>query len=130
MKRAPAFGDVLAPISAAASVTEGLRGALRGLVAQTGSTAAALAFRPPQGQAPLVVTGAAGRASLGLRRWLTALTTEPGRGARLTRVVPPRASESQSAALLRSLASVTASSARPVVTMVPKPSAVPDTRRT
>jgi two-component system NtrC family sensor kinase len=99
MKSALATRDLLAPISAAPSVTEGLREALRRLVAVTGSTAGVLALQP-QHQAPIVVARGSGT-SLPLRRWLTDVTAAPARGTRLTRVVPPGASRSRPAALLR-----------------------------
>jgi signal transduction histidine kinase len=99
MKSALATHDLLAAISAAPSVTEGLREALRRLVAVTGSTAGILALQP-QDQAPIVVARGSGT-SLPLRRWLTDVTAAPARGTRLTRVVPPGAPRSRPAALLR-----------------------------
>jgi two-component system, NtrC family, sensor kinase len=99
MKSELASRDLLAPISAAPSVTEGLREALRRLVAVTGSTAGVVALQP-QDQAPIVVARGS-NAPLPLRRWLTDVTAAPVRGTRLTRVVPPGASPSRPAALLR-----------------------------
>jgi len=67
------------------------------------ATAGALAFRPRY-QAPIVVTaGTAGarRAPVALRRWLTTVAATPARGTRLTRIVPPGASRSRTAVLLR-----------------------------
>jgi hypothetical protein len=59
MKSSLALRDLLAPISAAASVTEGLRESLRRLVAVTGSTAGVVALQP-QDQAPIVVARGSG----------------------------------------------------------------------
>ena len=100
MKSARAFHDLVSMISAAPSVTEGLAATLRRLVDLTGAAAGALAFRP-QCQAPIVVTAGARRAPVALRRWLTTVVTTPARGTRLTRIVPPGASRSRPAALLR-----------------------------
>ena len=99
MKSGQASRELLAPISAAASVTEGLREALRRLVAVTGSTAGVVALLP-QDHAPIVVARGSS-APLPLRRWLTDVTASPVRGTRLTRVVPPGSSRSRPAALLR-----------------------------
>jgi len=107
MKNGRAFPDVLAPISAAASVAEGLNGTLRRLVDLTGATAGALAFRPRY-QAPVVVTAGARRTVAGarpspvtLRSWLTTVAATPARDTQLTRIVPPGAPPSRKAALLR-----------------------------
>ena len=99
MKSGQASRELLAPISAAPSVTEGLREALRRLVAVTGSTAGVVALLP-QDHAPIVVARGSS-APLLLRRWLTDVTASPARGTRLTRVVPPGSSRSRPAALLR-----------------------------
>ena len=103
MKSGRAFHDLVTLISAAPSVTEGLAGTLRRLVDLTGATAGALAFRPRY-QAPIVVTaGTAGarRAPVALRRWLTTVAATPARDTQLTRIAPPGASRSRTAALLR-----------------------------
>jgi len=99
MKSGLASHDLLAPISAASSVMEGLRESLRRLVAVTGSTAGVVAL-PLQDQTPIVVARGSGT-SLPLRRWLTDVTAVPARGTRLTRVVPPGSPRSRPAALLR-----------------------------
>jgi signal transduction histidine kinase len=99
MKSGHGSHELLATISSAPSVTEGLRGTLRRLVVLTGSTAGALALQPRY-QAPVVVAGGKS-APVPLQRWLTTVTETPARGARLTRVVPPGASRSRTAALLR-----------------------------
>ena len=100
MKSGRAFHDLATLISAAPSVTQGLAGTLRRLVDLTGATAGALAFRPRY-QAPIVVTAGTRRAPVALRRWLTTVAATPARGTRLTRIVPPGASRSRTAALLR-----------------------------
>jgi two-component system, NtrC family, sensor kinase len=99
MKSGQASRELLAPISAAPSVAEGLREALRRLVAVTGSTAGVVALQPND-QAPIVVARGSS-APLPLRRWLTDVTAAPARGTRLTRVVPPGASRNRPAVLLR-----------------------------
>src|SRR2546428_2858387 len=100
MKSGRAFHDGAALISAAPSVTQGLAGTLRRLVDLTGATPGALAFRPRY-QEPIVVTAGTRRAPVALRRWLTTVAATPARGTRLTRIVPPGASRSRTAALLR-----------------------------
>ena len=99
MKSGLASRDLLAPISAASSVTDGLRESLRRLVAVTGSTAGVVTL-PLQDEAPIVVARGSST-SLPLRRWLTDVTAVPARGTRLTRVVPPGSPRSRPAALLR-----------------------------
>jgi len=99
VKNERVFPDLVTPISAAPSVAEGLARTLRRLVSLTGATAGALAFRPRY-QAPIVVTESAGRPAT-LRSWLTTVTGTPAPRGGLTRVVPPGAPRSGTAALLR-----------------------------
>src|SRR5206468_10896854 len=80
--------DLLTPISAAASVEEGLAETLGRVVRVSGAAAGALAFRPRR-EPPIVVASGARRTPAALRRWLVALAATPARGRRGVRVVPP-----------------------------------------
>src|SRR5437867_3173156 len=92
--------DLLTPISAAASVEEGLAETLGRVVRLSGAAAGALAFRPRR-EPPIVVASGARRTPAALRRWLVTLAATPARGRRGVRVVPPGGSRGRPAALLR-----------------------------
>jgi two-component system, NtrC family, sensor kinase len=59
--------DVLTPLATAVTLEEGLRLTLRRLVRATGATAGALEFRPPRGEAIVVLAGGPGAATAALR---------------------------------------------------------------
>jgi two-component system, NtrC family, sensor kinase len=92
--------DLTTPIFAAPTVAEGLSTTLRRLVGLTGAMAGALAFRPPALE-PVVVTAGARRSPAALRQWLRTLAATPVVRQQLTRVIPPGAPPSGTAALLR-----------------------------
>ena len=83
-----AFPDLLAPLSSAASVEEGLAQTLDRLVERTGAAAGALVFTPPH-EAPIVVTAGGRRLPAELGAWLRAEVQTPAGGWRLARVAPP-----------------------------------------
>jgi GAF domain-containing protein len=95
-----ASADLLAPLTAAASLEEGLARALARLVEATGAQAGALVVRPPRDEA-VVVTAGARRLPRGLRTWLVATAKTPARALAVARVAPPGWRRGRAAALLR-----------------------------
>jgi GAF domain-containing protein len=68
VKSGRVFADLLTVLGTAASLEQGLGVTLRRLVRLTGATAGALGFRPPRGEAVVVVAGARAAAEDVLRR--------------------------------------------------------------
>jgi len=94
------FADLLTPLTAAASLEEGLGRALARLVEATGAQAGAIVVRPPRDE-PVVVTAGARRLPHGLRAWLVATARTPARALAVARVAPPGWRRGRAAALLR-----------------------------
>jgi two-component system NtrC family sensor kinase len=89
MKIGRVFPDLLTLLVAADSVEDGLARTVRRLVALTGATAGALAFRPP-GVDTIVVTAGARRVPAAVDAWLReVVTTAAPSGLQIRRVSPP-----------------------------------------
>ncbi len=83
------LAEVVRELGAGQSMEEGLQRALRRLIALTGATAGALAFRPERADHFLVSAGR-GRGPVALQSWLGQRLAGPAaRGLRLDRVTPP-----------------------------------------
>ncbi|MGH7325594.1 MAG: GAF domain-containing protein, partial [Candidatus Rokuibacteriota bacterium] len=83
------LAEVIRELGAGQSMEEGLQRALRRLIALTGATAGALAFRPERAD-HFLVSAVRGRGPVALQSWLGQRLAGPAaRGLRLDRVTPP-----------------------------------------